>query len=212
MSAFAAPRAFPGRTEIFPRQIARELKPQHTMKSSITTLIAILVLAAVQPARAAFDVFLKLDGVPGESTDARHANEIDVLSCSFKIDQAGINWAGGAASAAKANISPISLVKRYDSASPLLFIHSLLGSKLGKASIVFRKAGERPLEQVIITLTDVVVCNYSFGATPEDEQATEEFSLSFRAIKVRYVPQLPNGSAGTPIERTFDVVANRQLQ
>ena len=32
---------------------------------------------------AAFDYFLKLDGIPGESTDAKHKGEIDVLSWSW---------------------------------------------------------------------------------------------------------------------------------
>jgi type VI secretion system secreted protein Hcp len=32
---------------------------------------------------AAFDYFLKIDGIPGESTDSKHKDEIDVLSWSW---------------------------------------------------------------------------------------------------------------------------------
>ena len=36
---------------------------------------------------AAFDYFLRLDGIPGESTDAKHKGEIDVLSWSWGESQ-----------------------------------------------------------------------------------------------------------------------------
>ncbi len=35
----------------------------------------------------ASDMFLKIDGIPGESTDKAHANEIEVLSFSWGIQQ-----------------------------------------------------------------------------------------------------------------------------
>jgi polygalacturonase len=35
----------------------------------------------------AFDAFLKIDGIPGESTDDKHKDWIEILSYSFDIDQ-----------------------------------------------------------------------------------------------------------------------------
>lgn len=35
----------------------------------------------------ALDMFLKIDGIPGESTDARHRDEIDVLSYNWGESQ-----------------------------------------------------------------------------------------------------------------------------
>ena len=37
----------------------------------------------------AVDVFLKIKGIPGESADSKHKNEIDVLSYSWGISQTG---------------------------------------------------------------------------------------------------------------------------
>ena len=48
---------------------------------------------------AAFDYFLKLDGIPGESIDAKHKGEIDVLSWSWGESQ---EIAANAAEAARA--------------------------------------------------------------------------------------------------------------
>ena len=35
----------------------------------------------------AFDAFIKLDGIAGESTDSKHKGEIEVLSFSWNIKQ-----------------------------------------------------------------------------------------------------------------------------
>ena len=40
-------------------------------------------------------VFLKLDGIEGESRDARHAKEIDVTSWSLGVTNAGSGHGGG---------------------------------------------------------------------------------------------------------------------
>ena len=43
----------------------------------------------------AVDFFLKIDGIPGESTDAKHKDEIDVLSWSWGANQTGTMSYGG---------------------------------------------------------------------------------------------------------------------
>ena len=51
---------------------------------------------------AAFDYFLRLDGIPGESVDAKHKGEIDVLSWSWGEIAADAGAApGGGAGAGK---------------------------------------------------------------------------------------------------------------
>ena len=48
----------------------------------------------------AFDAFLKIDGIPGESTDSKHKDWIEVLSYSTGITQptSGSASTGGGAS------------------------------------------------------------------------------------------------------------------
>ncbi len=49
----------------------------------------------------AFDAFLKIDGIPGESTDDKHKDWIEILSFSHGLSQAatGSRSSGGAATA-----------------------------------------------------------------------------------------------------------------
>ena len=56
----------------------------------------------------AVDCFLKLDGVRGGSTDAKHKDEIELLSFSFAASQSGGTGSGGGGGAGKVQISGLS--------------------------------------------------------------------------------------------------------
>ena len=48
----------------------------------VLTLVAAITAGGVSAASATQDLFLKIDGIQGESLDRVHANEIDVLAWS----------------------------------------------------------------------------------------------------------------------------------
>ena len=66
-------------------------QPARQSLRHIVTAIAILAgVAGAAPARAATEeCFLRVDGAQGDSADARHRGEIDVLSWSLGDDQHG---------------------------------------------------------------------------------------------------------------------------
>ena len=92
----------------------------------------------------AVDVFLKIDGVKGESKDSVHKEEIDVLSWSWGISQTGTMGYGGGGGAGKANFHDISIMKRVDSATNMLQLSCATGKHYGKAVLTVRKAGDKP--------------------------------------------------------------------
>jgi type VI secretion system secreted protein Hcp len=49
----------------------------------------------------AFDIFLKIDGIKGESSDAQHREEIELASFSWGASQQGTTSSGGGAGAGK---------------------------------------------------------------------------------------------------------------
>ena len=50
----------------------------------------------------AVDMFIKIDGIKGESADDKHKEEVDVLSWSWGMSQSGSAHMGGGAGAGKA--------------------------------------------------------------------------------------------------------------
>ena len=68
----------------------------------------------------AIDTHIKFDGIDGESTHKDHKGEIDVLSWSWGLTQAGNPSNGGGSGRSKAVPGEFRIVHSYDKASPLL--------------------------------------------------------------------------------------------
>jgi len=79
-------------------------------------LITGLLLVAPLPGRAAFDAFLSIPGVPGESTNSAHPNWIVVLRITNDLRQA--TSPGQSGTRVK---SSLVILKELDKASPLLY-------------------------------------------------------------------------------------------
>jgi type VI secretion system secreted protein Hcp len=116
---------------------------------------------------ALFDAFLKLDGIKGESADAKHKGEIDILSFSWGVQQTGTSASGGGGGSGKVKFHDLQITKKTDAASPLLMLNCANGAHLKEASLTVRKAGGEQLEYLKIKLTDVLVSSYQPSAVAQ---------------------------------------------
>src|ERR1700704_2209027 len=69
----------------------------------------------------AYDAFLKLDGITGESQKDGHKKEIDIMSFSWGASNSSSVGTGTGASTGKVSVSDFSIMKSTDSSSPNLF-------------------------------------------------------------------------------------------
>jgi type VI secretion system secreted protein Hcp len=171
---------------------------------------------------ALFDAFLKLDGIKGESVDAKHKGEIDIMSFSWGMSQTGVSGTGGGGGAGKVKVHDLTITKRTDAASPLLMLNCANGAHIKEANFVVRKAGGEQLEYLKIKLTDVLISSYKPGSIDwsgpgdegpeEDVLPQEQVSLNFAKVEYSYQPQGANGKAqGGPILAGWDVKANQKV-
>jgi type VI secretion system secreted protein Hcp len=177
---------------------------------------------------ALFDAFLKLDGIKGESADAKHKGEIDILSFSWGMSQTGVSSTGGGGGAGKVKVNDIAFTKKTDASSPLLMLNCANGAHIKEANFVVRKAGGEQLEYLKIKLTDVLVSSYKPHGmedaaddwearaqgvkAPADEIPMDQFSLNFAKVEYSYQPQGADGKAqGGPILAGWDVKANQKI-
>src|SRR5262245_10475584 len=70
----------------------------------------------------AVDMFLKLEGVKGESKDHKHGGEIHIESFSWGMNQTGAHATGGGGGAGKVHVHDISFTKFVDKSSPTLML------------------------------------------------------------------------------------------
>ena len=175
----------------------------------LSILFVTILGFSFQDAFAAVDMFLKIEGVEGESTDKVHGKEIDVLF---------LNWSSamqssraGAAGTVKASGEDVSVTKYIDKATPKLFESLATGKHIAEVKIVVRSSGGNPVEYLKYTLRDVMISSYSTGGSSSEDRPTETISLNFAQIKMSYVGQDAKGSPGAAVEFGWDLKANKKV-
>lgn len=161
----------------------------------------------------AVDMFLKIEGpeIKGEAQDDAHKDEIDILAWSWGASQSGTTHMGKGGGGGKTNVQDMSLTKYVDSASNLLFQRVFDGDHIEKATLVVRKAGgEKPLEYLTITMTDVIISSISTGGSGGEDRLTENVVLNFSKVEVKYIPQKADGTADADKLAGWDIAANKK--
>jgi type VI secretion system secreted protein Hcp len=170
-----------------------------TMKRSWKRLITATVVAtsllAPTTALAAVDMFLKIGNIMGESKDAKHKDEIDVLAWSWGAS----NDLSKLGKTPTSCIQDLSFTKFIDSASPALIMNGMTGEVAPTAVLVVRKAGATPLEYLTLTMKNVRISSYSTGGSGGEDRLTENVTLHFESMIGQYVKQKPDGSGETPV-------------
>lgn len=158
---------------------------------------AVAGAVAAGPSLAAVDMFLKIDHIDGESKDDKHPKEIDVLAWSWGAVGAlpRVQRTDGRSFCAQS----LSVTKYLDLSTAPLLAKAASGAVIANARLTVRKAGEKPLEYVLIDLSDVRVESLSTGGSGGEDRLTENVSLTFSSATVTYTPQKPDGSAGAPL-------------
>ena len=156
----------------------------------------------------AMDMFIKIGELKGESRDSVHKTEIDVLAWSWGLSNSGSAQVGSGAGAGKVNVQDLSFTKYLDKSSPDMMLATCNGKHFDKAVLTVRKAGEQPLEYLLITMEEVLITSVSTGGSGGEDRLTENVTLNFAKVKVAYKEQTPTGGVGDKPEMGWDIAAN----
>ncbi len=156
----------------------------------------------------ATDIFAKIGDIKGESVDAKHKDEIEVLSFSWGVTNTGGMEIGGGGGAGKATFQGLSIIHNIDKASPQLLEACATGVHLKDATITHRKAGKGQQEFLIVKMNDVIITAVTHGGTTT-QPASETVSLAFAKVDFEYRPQKPDGSLDAGIHFKYDLKANK---
>ena len=156
----------------------------------------------------AMDMYIKIGTLKGESRDKAHAGEIDVLAWSWGMSNSGSAHMGGGAGAGKVNVQDLSFTKYIDKASPDLMLACCNGKHYDTALLTVRKAGEKPLEYLKITMTELMITSVSTGGSGGEDRLTENVTLNFAAVKVDYIEQTATGGTGDKPSMNWNIAEN----
>jgi type VI secretion system secreted protein Hcp len=158
------------------------------------------------------DYFLKVDGIEGESHDAKHKGAIQLQSWSWRSNQQGTWGAGGGGGAGKVEFHDIDFVTFINKASPKLALACASGQHIPKAVLICRKAGGQQEEFSKWTLSNVLVSSYQNGGAEHGTLLPlDHVSLHFDQLEVEYREQKNNGTLGPPVKAGWNTKQNKAV-
>jgi type VI secretion system secreted protein Hcp len=183
------------------------------LKQTFTLFVLVASLAllsfSIQPADAAFDMFIKIGDIKGESQDSTHKDEIDVLAWSWGLSNSAPPIGGGGG-AGKANVNDFSFIKFTDLSTTDLMKGTLDGKHFDEATITVRKSGDKPYDYLKYVLKEIIITSVSTGGSGGEDRPTESVTLNFAKIETHYVKQSPDGKC-TEVSVGWDIAQNIPL-
>ncbi len=159
----------------------------------------------------AVDIFLLLsNNIKGESQDATHKDNIDVLQWSWGLSQSGTTHMGSGGGGGKVDVGDISLTKYVDLASNDLIKRCTSGEHIENGQLIVRKSGGgTPVEYFIIRMENIMITNYSTGGSKDGlDRIQESLTLNFRKFEVQYTMQEESGAPGAETLSGWDIAEN----
>lgn len=158
---------------------------------------------------AAVDYFLKIEGIPGESQDQKHKDEINIESWSWGENQSGSSSQGGGSGAGKVQMQDFHFVMKNNKASPKLMLACANGEHISKAVLICRKAGKEQQEFLKYTFSDLLISSYQTGGSGQsDIVPTDQISFNFAKIECEYKPQKKDGTLDSAVTVGWDLKGN----
>jgi len=160
----------------------------------------------------AFDAFLKIDGIPGESSDAKHSEWIEITSFDHSMDQpasATASSAGGA-TAERVNHGTFNFTHLLDKASPKLYEACCTGKHIKEVTLELCRSGGDKVKYMEIKLEQVLVSSVAPTGSAAAEFPSEAVKLSYGIIKWTYTQQKrADGAGGGNVNSGWDLTKNK---
>ena len=158
---------------------------------------------------ALVDMFLKLDGVDGESPDPAHKGEIQING--FRLNAVSPRDAFTNQAAGAVRMSHMTIRAKVDKSTPKLFTKIAKNEKIPSAVLTCRKAGKEQFEYFKVTLSEVLVVNVKAGdfeAREGDVIPQVEFDLAYGKLEMSAKEQTSQGPTSGPVVFVFNLMSN----
>ena len=154
----------------------------------------------------AFDAFIDLDGVKGESTRKGFEGQIELLNFSFGAHNPTTIGSGGGGGAGKVTLSAFSFNKWTDAASPTLFQACCKGKHFPKCKVTLHKAGgDEAVDYLVYDFEKCYVESIQWsGSSGGSDRPDESVQMAFGKVTITYTPQTETGAKGSPVVASWD--------
>jgi type VI secretion system secreted protein Hcp len=155
----------------------------------------------------AVDYFLKLDGIQGESQDANHKDEIQIMSFSWGGSQTSSVAGTGGSGAGKVSLADMSIMTNFDKATPKLFKSLCAGTHIKTGTMSAVKSGGDGKPYLTVDFTELFVSSLQISASSEVPMVS--ISFTYNTIKIDYKVQNEQGNLTSTGAVTYDLKQNK---
>lgn len=157
----------------------------------------------------AFDAFIKIDSIEGESTDDRHQGWIEVLFCESEVTQKISKTASsaGGATTERVTFQDLKFTKLLDKASPKLALACAAGTHIDNIVVEICRAGGDKVKFMEYKMSNCLISKVSTESG--GDFPFENVSINFGKIQWCYTQQKrQGGSAAGNIAGGWDLQRN----
>jgi type VI secretion system secreted protein Hcp len=156
------------------------------------------------------NLYLKLDGLDGESLDQDHKDWIEIESFSWGVDNPSSFAIGQGGQATQAHISAINLQKHCDKSSVALFKCCTTGKHINSGTLSCMKLdGDSRVEYLKVSLTDIMVSGFQWNGSGGEIVVHETVALVFAEFQEAYKLQQDQGSAGGNTDFGYNIQTSK---
>jgi type VI secretion system secreted protein Hcp len=155
----------------------------------------------------AVDFFLKLDGIQGESVDAVHKDEIQIMSWSWGGSQTSTVSGTGGSGAGKVSLADFSIMTNFDKGTPKLFKSLCAGAHVKTGTMTAVKSGADGKPYLKVDFTELFVSSLQISASSEIPMVS--ISFSYNTIKIDYSTQNEQGNLTSTGPVSYDLKQNK---
>ncbi len=139
----------------------------------------------------AFDAFIKIDGIEGESTDEKHKGWIEIQSFGTGHTQKISRTASsvGGASAERADFMAFEFEKLLDKASPKLALACADGTHINSVTVELCRAGGDKLKYMEFIMSNCMISGYKVIGDGQDPFPLESIGINYGKIEWGYKQQ-----------------------
>ena len=171
-----------------------------TMKATFF-LTALLLASIAEPALASFAIFMKVDGITGDSANDKYTGDFDVQAVS-----SGVSLPDGAV---KAQFADLSVLIHLSRGTPNLLVAAAQGTHIATVEIDFAN-GSNTMTFYKIVLSDVLISGIKETGAIDTTNAVPTDLVTFRYSKIEwtYTTITPAGAAGGTTSGGWDLTKN----
>jgi type VI secretion system secreted protein Hcp len=146
----------------------------------------------------AFDAFMQIDGIQGESGDERHAGWIEIKNFSLGVGQRVSRTASsaGGASAERADFAEFTLSKLLDIATPQLALACAAGTHIDRIVVAICRAGKDKVKFMEYRFANCLISAFATHSA-HGEFPVDDVAIHYGQIEWHYTRQ--NRAGGGPM-------------